>query len=88
MDLCSFLFSDSYKNKENIDLSKVATYKRHDKDEGSSEVQIVRLTARIDQLSKHLATNKKDNSCKRGLEAILYQRKSLMRYLYKQDRYV
>ncbi|GIL77744.1 hypothetical protein Vretifemale_7242, partial [Volvox reticuliferus] len=77
---------NSFKNKENIDLSKIATFKRHDGDAGSTEVQVARLTARIVQISKHLAQNRKDFAARRGLEAILSQRKSLLQYVYKEDR--
>jgi small subunit ribosomal protein S15 len=80
--------SASFKNKENIDLSKVTSFAQHDKDVGSVEVQIARLTARVEQISGHLRVNRKDYSSKRGLEAVLSQRKSLMKYLYKADRYV
>lgn len=78
--------SNSYKNGENIDLSKVPQYARHEKDCGSPEYQVARLTARIGQISKHLSTNKKDHAAKRGLVAILSQRKSLLQYLYRRDR--
>jgi small subunit ribosomal protein S15 len=78
--------SNSYKNKENIDLSKLPTYQRTETDTGSSEVQIARLTARIEQLSTHLAQHKKDFSCRRGLEIVLSQRKKLMAYLQRTDK--
>lgn len=78
--------SASYQNKENVDLSQVAKYAHHEKDVGSSEVQIARLTARVQQISSHLKENRKDHSSKRGLEAVLSQRKSLMRYLYRTNR--
>mmetsp|Transcript_70380 Transcript_70380/g.155236 ORF Transcript_70380/g.155236 Transcript_70380/m.155236 type:complete len:145 (+) Transcript_70380:27-461(+) len=78
--------SHSYKNGENIDLSKVAQYARHEKDTGSPEAQVARLTARVAQLSPHLIANKKDHAAKRGLQAVLNQRKKLLQYLYKEDR--
>ncbi|KAF8071126.1 rps15 [Scenedesmus sp. PABB004] len=76
----------SFKNKENVDLSKVANYARHANDAGSTEVQIARLSARVQQISSHLKENRKDSSSKRGLEAVLAQRKSLMQYLYRTNR--
>jgi len=76
----------AYKNKENIDLSKVPAFKRDDADSGSTEVQIARLSARVEQISMHMRQNKKDYSSKRGLEAVLAQRKKLMKYLYKTNR--
>lgn len=80
--------SASFKNKENIDLSHVTNYAQHEKDVGSAEVQIARLTARVQQISSHLKVNRKDFGSKRGLEAVLSQRKRLMRYLYKTNRSV
>lgn len=83
---CTRPRSHSYKNGENINLSRVAEVAKHENDTGSSEYQVARLTARIEQLSKHLQANKKDFSAKRGLQAILSQRKSLLQYLYRKDR--
>ncbi|PNH08386.1 30S ribosomal protein S15, partial [Tetrabaena socialis] len=77
---------NSYKNLENIDLTRVPALQRHESDTGSTEVQVARLSARIGQLSTHLAQNKKDYSARRGLIAILQQRKSLLQYMYKHDR--
>lgn len=79
--------SASYKNKENIDLSRVPAYGRHEKDTGSSEIQIARLSARIDQISDHLKMNRKDFAAKRGLVALLSQRKTLLQYLYRENRW-
>jgi small subunit ribosomal protein S15 len=78
--------SNSYKNLENIDLSKVANWAKHENDTGSSEYQIARLTARIEQLSTHLQKNKKDFAAKRGLQAVLSHRKNMLEYLYRTDR--
>lgn len=80
------LRSASFKNKENVDLSRVANYARTPADVGSTEVQIARLTARVQQMSAHLKSNRKDFSSRRGLEAVLSQRKSLMQYLYRTNR--
>ena len=49
--LLSFHCSASFKNKENIDLSHVAKYSHHENVVGSPEVQIARLTARVQQIS-------------------------------------
>lgn len=64
----------------------MAGYKSHDNDAGSTQVQVARLSARIEQISTHLRANRKDYSSKRGLEAVLSQRKRLLRYLYRTDR--
>ena len=78
--------SHSYKNGENIDLSRLSEVAKDVKDTGSSEVQIARLSARVQQISGHLQKNRKDHAAKRGLQQILAQRKSLLQYLYRQDR--
>lgn len=78
--------SASYKNKENVDLSKVPAFAQHEKDVGSTEVQIARLTARVEQISSHLKTNRKDYSGQRGLQQVLSQRKKLLQYLFKSNR--
>ena len=54
---------------------------RHDKDTGSSEVQIALLTERIRLLTEHAKKNKKDNHSKRGLVMLVSQRKKLLKYL-------
>lgn len=78
----------SYKNKENIDLSSLSKFAKHSNDVGGTEVQLAKITLRVAQIAAHLATNKKDNSCKRGLQALLAQRKSLLQYLYRENRWV
>lgn len=78
--------SASYRNKENIDLTRVAGFQRSPVDTGSPESQIARLSARVQQMSKHLIANRKDHGSKRGLERALAQRRSLMQYLYREDR--
>lgn len=57
----------------------------HEKDTGSPEVQIAVLTRRIEELSKHLKTHKKDLHSRRGLLAIVADRQSHLRYLQKKD---
>lgn len=79
--------SASYKNKENVDLSKVANFARSESDVGSTEVQIARLSARVEQISAHLKSNRKDYSGQRGLQMVLNQRKKLLQYLYKRNRW-
>uniref|UniRef100_A0A7S3VL77 Small ribosomal subunit protein uS15c n=1 Tax=Dunaliella tertiolecta TaxID=3047 RepID=A0A7S3VL77_DUNTE len=76
----------SYKNKENVDLSRVNNYAKHEKDTGSSEYQVALLSARLQQISAHLSTNKKDVAARRGLIAILSLRKRHLQYLYRKDR--
>ena len=61
----------------------------HDKDTGSSDVQIAILTERINQLTEHLQKFKKDHSSRRGLLMMVSQRRRLLDYLHKTnvDRY-
>lgn len=63
------------------DLSKVPQFTRHGSDSGSPEVQIARLSARVQQLTVHLEQHKKDYSTRRGLLSILSQRKQMLLYL-------
>lgn len=61
------------------------TYQVHETDTGSADVQVAMLTDRINRLSGHLKTNKKDHSSRRGLLKMIGQRKSLLSYIRKQD---
>lgn len=67
--------------KEEI-LSK---YKMHDGDTGSPEVQVALLTQRINELTEHFKTHKKDNHSRRGLLKMVSQRRSLLDYLKRKD---
>ncbi len=55
-------------------------------DTGSAEVQIALLTARINELTEHLRTHKKDHSSRRGLLKMVSKRNSLLKYLTREDR--
>ena len=57
----------------------------HEKDTGSSEVQIAILTKKIENLSKHFKNFKKDKHSARGLTKSVNQRKRLLEYLSKND---
>ena len=61
----------------------------NDKDTGSADVQVVRLTDRINHLTKHLEGNRKDNHSRRGLLAMVARRRKLLDYLKTtaEDRY-
>ncbi|MCK5835396.1 MAG: 30S ribosomal protein S15 [Lentisphaeria bacterium] len=48
---------------------------------GSTEVQIALLTARIKELTEHIKLHKKDNHSRRGLIALVAQRRKLLVYL-------
>ena len=64
----------------------VAEHKIHEKDTGSPEVQIAILTKRINELTDHLRTHKKDHSSRRGLLKMVSKRNSLLKYLTREDR--
>ena len=63
----------------------INTYKRDDKDTGSSEVQIALLTERIAELTEHLKVHQKDNHSRRGLLKMVGKRRNLLNYLAKKD---
>jgi small subunit ribosomal protein S15 len=54
-------------------------------DTGKAEVQIALLTARINQLTDHLRTHKKDHHSRRGLLMLVGRRRRLLNYLQKKD---
>ena len=60
-------------------------HKLHEKDTGSSEVQIAILTEQIEQLAKHLKKHSKDNHSRRGLLKMVMKRKKLLDYLKNED---
>ena len=54
-------------------------------DTGSAEVQIALLTARINELTEHLRTHKKDHHSRRGLLMLVGKRRRLLGYLQRTD---
>ena len=63
----------------------IAEYGRKEGDTGSPEVQIAILTHRINTLTEHLKTNKKDHHSRRGLLMMVGHRRNLLAYLQKVD---
>ena len=63
----------------------VNEYKTHEGDTGSPQVQIALLTERINELTEHFQTHKKDNHSRRGLLKMVSQRRSLLDYLKRRD---
>lgn len=57
----------------------------HGTDTGSADVQIAILTKSIEELSKHLKKNPKDNHSRRGLLGMVAGRQALLAYLQKKD---
>lgn len=72
---------DTVKKKEII-----GSFKIHDSDTGSPEVQIALLTERINYLTEHFKTHKKDHHSRRGLLGIVAQRRKLLNYLKTSDK--
>ena len=60
-------------------------YALHEGDTGSPEVQIAVLTKRINDLTEHLKTHKKDHHSRRGLLKMVGHRRNLLAYLQKID---
>jgi small subunit ribosomal protein S15 len=54
-------------------------------DTGSAEVQIALLTARVEELTEHLRTHKKDHHSRRGLLMLVGKRRRLLDYLQRTD---
>jgi small subunit ribosomal protein S15 len=67
--------------KQNI----IEENRSHEKDTGSSEVQIALLTARITHLTEHLKTHRKDFHSRRGLLMMAERRRKLLYYLKRTD---
>ena len=63
----------------------IGDYKTHDSDTGSCDVQIALLSARINHLTEHLRTHRKDFHTRRGLLAMASRRRKLLDYLKKHD---
>lgn len=61
------------------------SYGIHARDVGSAQVQIASLTRRIDDLTDHLKTHRKDFSCRRGLLKMVSRRRRLLRYLGRKN---
>ena len=64
-------------------MSKNKELAIHEKDTGSSEVQVAQLTDKIENLSKHIKNNKKDKHSSLGLIKAVNKRKKLLEYLKK-----
>lgn len=63
----------------------MATYQIHETDTGSADLQIALLSTRINQLTQHLKSNKKDHSSRRGLLKMIGRRKRLLEYIRKNN---
>ena len=63
----------------------IKKFGRDKNDTGSTEVQVAILTHRISELTEHLKIHKKDKHTRRGLVALVSQRKKLLKYLVRSD---
>ncbi len=68
-----------------VSSETISSFKHHEKDTGSSEVQIALLTARINHLTEHLRTHRKDFHSRRGLLQMASRRRKLLDYVKRQD---
>ncbi len=71
--------------KKSAKQSIIKKAQSHEKDTGSSGIQIALLTERIAKLTEHLKENKKDNHSRRGLLKMVAERRTLIEYLRKKD---
>ena len=63
----------------------IKSFAKHEKDTGSSSVQIAILTERINGLTEHFKAHKKDFNSRVGLLRLVGQRKRLLDYLKRED---
>lgn len=64
----------------------ISEFQLNSKDTGSSQIQIIRLTNRINNLMQHLSQHKKDFHSRRSLLKMVGRRRRLLRYLSKKDQ--
>jgi small subunit ribosomal protein S15 len=63
----------------------IGTYKTHNADTGSPEVQVALLSERINYLTEHFKNHAKDHHSRRGLLKLVGQRRRLLDYLKRKD---
>ena len=63
----------------------IETYRTHDSDTGSPEVQVAILTQRIEHLTEHFKTHAKDHHSRQGLLKMVGRRRRLLDYLKRKD---
>lgn len=71
--------------KTNKKSKIIKDYKVHEKDTGSSDVQVAILTEQIEELTKHLKKHPKDNHSRLGLLKMISKRRKLLDYLMNSD---
>jgi small subunit ribosomal protein S15 len=63
----------------------IGEYRRSETDTGSPEVQVAILSKRIEELTRHLQTHRKDHHSRRGLLMLVGKRRRLLEYLRRED---
>jgi small subunit ribosomal protein S15 len=63
----------------------IGSYRTHEADTGSPEVQVALLSERINYLTEHFKTHVKDHHSRRGLLKLVGQRRRLLDYLKRKD---
>lgn len=63
----------------------ITDFQTHEGDTGSPEVQVALLSGRIEYLTEHFKTHKKDHHSRRGLLKLVGQRRNMLDYLKKKD---
>jgi small subunit ribosomal protein S15 len=63
----------------------IAKFGRDERDTGAAEVQIAMLTERINDLTEHLRTHKKDHHSRRGLLMLVGRRRRFLNYMQRKD---
>ncbi len=69
------------REKKNV----IQKHSLHEKDTGSSGIQVALFTKEIERLTKHLKKHQKDNSSRKGLLKMVAKRKRLLDYLKDED---
>ena len=70
---------------ERLKPDVIKEHQKHENDTGSPEVQIALMTTRINYLTEHLKTHRKDHASRLGLLRLVGARRRMLRYLQKQD---
>ncbi len=71
------------KKQEKVKI--IDDFETHESDTGSPEVQVAILTRRINDLTEHLKTHRKDHASRRGLLKMVGTRSALLKYVSKKD---
>jgi small subunit ribosomal protein S15 len=63
----------------------IQEHQKHENDTGSAEVQVALMTTRINGLTDHLKTHRKDHASRLGLLRLVGSRRRMLRYMQQQD---